>query len=203
MRTALFCALLIVGACGCTAVPPQPGEQWPEVEGMKPGQRGYWKKASTHFYGKWKTSEARADNEELQAKQSKLHWVSGICVVGAFACIVAGAVFAAFRRWALTGAVALLAVAALAWGIAWILPYVLWIALIVGLVLVVGFAIYLRRDQNLKDKLLEMGEAAKEKWKGFRAHAREFIQPESPEDKLLDKERDRIGLLPAGDPKPG
>jgi hypothetical protein len=132
--------------------------------------------------------------KDIADQRQKLRWVIGISLFGTLGCAALAIFLPLARRWAVYGALACLAVAGLAWALAQLVPYLIWIGLAV---LAAGVALAIwnwRTDNRALRSVVAAVEPLKPTIADYRTHFRDFI--DSGSDKRIDQVRKWLGLKP-------
>jgi ABC-type multidrug transport system fused ATPase/permease subunit len=155
---------------------------------------------------------AQADEKQKEITQARLeriqatcYWVAGIAI---FLGLIAGgiAIFLPLvRKWAIMGALAAVAVAALAIFLSWLIPFLVWVGSVLAGGGLVSALIWWLKDHKTATQVVQAVEALKpellkldppetpekEKGKVYKSHFRQHV--DSDVDKHVNKIRRRIG----------
>jgi hypothetical protein len=179
-----------------TGAPSTPGPSKPtsdmsvsELEKAVADAKAEIKKAKT------KLDEAETALKEgvLLARQHKLYWIGGICILAALGCIAGAIWLSNFYKPFLMGFAAFTVTAIAAFTFAALLPYLPWI--IVGfVVLAAGTVFYFwKRDHKSLTQLVQGVEAAKPQLANYKQHFNTYL--DSDVDAWITKLRTKMGLL--------
>lgn len=191
MRAMLLAPVLALALAGCRA--PAPDTQgWEQVNGVAPGQAGYWQTAADYYAGKAREAVHNAKAERVRATQARLYWVVGLAMLAALACVVVAVFLPAVRKWAVYACLTAIGIAGLAWFLAWLVPYLVWVGLGLAVLLALAAVIYWKRDNKALGQVVQVvEEKVKPRLKDYRDDFREFIDTDV--DKWLDARRRQMG----------
>ena len=186
---------LVVSGCG-PRMPEIPGKPVVSEEDKSKPRKLLIKERNFHL-----GEAAKKDVQLAQLRKdnirAKCYWVSGIALFALFACVAAAIFIGGFRRYAVMGAVASVAVCALALTVAAIVDYLVIIGAVVLAGLVVAAVVYWKMDADSRDQVVMGFETMKDKMgTGYKKVMRSHVTPTS--DKLIDKARKRMGLTSEG-----
>lgn len=202
-RTALL-LLVAVMAAGCVSAPKLPAvKTGPKVEvktpdGKTPKTVPEWEAAVELAEQEKAAADAREKVAKDGLKQAKvrsikrrLYWVVGVALFAALACFVAAIFLPGVRKYAIYGVIGGVALAALAWGVAAIVPYLLWIGLAILILALLAAFVYWKRDNKALRQVAEATDKYKDKLgdklEGWRDHMRGYIDTDA--DRHLDSVR--------------
>ena len=136
--------------------------------------------------------EWQLDQAKLDQQRSRLHWVMGICLLGVLGCVAGAIWLRGLAKYFIWGAAALLATAAAAWGLAWLLPYIAWVvAALVVLCVGAAFVIW-RNDHKGLRQVAQAVESFKDKMPGYKEHFNQIIDTDV--DSWLTRVRRSLGV---------
>ena len=186
--------LLALAGCG----PSLPTRDLPKMvmpDGRKPSDAKDWAKLAEHHEARAREARQRETLARQAETRHKLYWVSGLACLAALGCVALAIFLPAFRKQAIMGFLACVAIAAMGWLLAWLVPYLLWIG--AGLVaLIAGASIYYwRLDAKSKDQIIRAVEDAKPDLADYRDRFARYIDEDA--DRWIDKARKRLGLTDA------
>jgi hypothetical protein len=159
-----------------------------------------------------KREEERDAREQLAAKkkeiaserealaQARLYWFAGI--LGFLALVGGGvAIFVpVVSQWAVRFSVACGATASLALFAAWLVPYLIWIGIALGVVGLMATLVWWYRDHKTARQVIAGVEAAKDQLPGYKAHFRQFVDEDADKWVNLIRKRYKIQQVPRTPP---
>lgn len=151
------------------------------------------KQAEVKAGQKVEAAEKALGDARIEAQKTKLYWVMGIAILLSLGCVAGFVYLPGVRKYFVYGFAACIAVAAMAWTLAAILPYLMWIGL--GLLAVGGaFAFYCwRNDHKGLRQVASAVESFKDRMPGYKEHFKQLIDTDV--DGWLDRTRKKLGLL--------
>lgn len=152
------------------------------------------KEAESKAHRVTEAKEKELADAKLRAQQHRLYVVIAFCGL-AFVLCLAGAIYLrGLSKYFIYGCILSVAVAILAYFLAIILPYLLWIVVgLVSLGAVAAFVLW-RFDHKALQQTVEAVEAFKDKMPGYKDHFTKFIDTDA--DAWLNRTRASLGLLP-------
>jgi len=124
----------------------------------------------------------------IEAQQTRFYIIAITSLTLAILAFALGIWLPLVRKYAWTFAAAMIGLAALAYGIAWLIPYLLWVSLGLGLVGVGTIILWWKKDFKGLTQVVAAVDPLKAKLSDYKSHFRQFIDSDS--DTQIDKIRD-------------
>ena len=185
-------ALIVLSGCGPRLRLTPEATKQARVEAEDKTVADIIKERNYHL-GEVAKRDVQLKQKSKDAIRAKCYWVAGIATLALFACVAAAIFLSGFRKYAVLGAVASVAVAALALFVAAIVDYLIIIGGIVLGVLVVAAVLYWRMDQASRDQVVQgFAELKPKLGNSYKAVMQKYVTPTS--NKLIDSTRARLGV---------
>lgn len=151
------------------------------------------KEAETKAHQAVEAKEKELADAKIRAQQHKLYIVIAFCGLAFILCLAGAIYLRGLEKYFVYGCILSVAVAVLAYFLAIILPYLLWIVVgLVSLGAVAAFIIW-RYDHKALQQTVTAVETFKDKMPGYKDHFKQIIDTDV--DGWLNRTRKKLGLL--------
>jgi hypothetical protein len=183
------CALVVLSGCG----PRLPKVPKTKVSSAKGKTNEELREENESLYRQIGENKAQMKRNTEAAIQRKCYWTAGIATFAFFVCVALAIFVAGFRKYAVLGALASVAICALALLAAAFVEYLIAVGCIVAFFLVCFGIYYWRADEQSRDQIVFGFNKLKGKVEGgYKDVMKKYVSPTS--NTLIDKVRARYGL---------